>query len=129
MNWGAFAVQVLREWAPFSEETRNRRAANKRARRIRKGKCICDAELADEYCPQHGTKVLSDDTKETETMNGFKTYTGIAIALLGVVLGWLGVGESDSAALSAQIVGAIDQLLTVGGLAFAAYGRAKAQPK
>lgn len=61
-------------------------------------------------------------------MNGFKTYTGIAAAALGVVLGWLGVGETESAALSAQIVAALNELLTVGGLLFAAYGRAKAKP-
>ena len=67
---------------------------------------------------------------ETEevSMNGFKTYTGIAAAALGVVLGWLGVGDTESAALSAQIVAALNELLTVGGLLFAAYGRAKAKP-
>jgi hypothetical protein len=61
-------------------------------------------------------------------MNGFKTYTGIAVAALGMVLGWLGVGETESAALAAQLLGALDQILTVGGLLFAAYGRAKAKP-
>lgn len=59
-------------------------------------------------------------------LNGYKTYLGIATAAVGVVLGWFGVGESEAATLSAQIVGAIDQVLTVAGLALAAYGRAKA---
>lgn len=63
------------------------------------------------------------------SMKGFKTYTGILIAALGFVLGLLGLGDVESAQLSAQIVAALNEVLTVGGLAFAAYGRAKAQPK
>lgn len=63
------------------------------------------------------------------SMKGFKTYTGIAVAALGFVLGLLGLGDAESAALSAQIVSALNEILAVGGLAFAAYGRAKAQPK
>ena len=61
-------------------------------------------------------------------MQGYKTYTGIAVAVLGVLLGWLGVGESEAGTLAAQIGGVLDQVLTVGGLLFAAYGRAKAKP-
>lgn len=62
-------------------------------------------------------------------MNGFKTYTGLAVAGLGFLLTLLGVNESESAALSSQIVAALNELATAGGLLFAAYGRAKAQPK
>ena len=61
-------------------------------------------------------------------MHGYKTYTGIAVAVLGVLLGWLGVGESEATTLAGQIGSVLDQVLTVGGLLFAAYGRAKAKP-
>ena len=61
-------------------------------------------------------------------LEGKKTYLGIAAAALGIILGWLGIGQTDSAELSAQIVGAVDNVLTVGGLLLAAYGRAKAKP-
>jgi hypothetical protein len=81
---------------------------------------------------KHPLDEVSEDfnspNDEVLTMNGFKTYTGLAVAAIGMVLGWLGVGETDSAALSSQIVGALDQIVTVGGLLFAAYGRAKAKP-
>ena len=73
-------------------------------------------------------KPLLPITQEDETMQGYKTYLGIATAALGFVLGLLGISDADASTLSAQIVGALDQILTVGGLAFAAYGRAKAKP-
>ena len=59
-------------------------------------------------------------------LQGYKTYLGIATAAVGVVLGWFGLGESEASTLAAQITGALDQVLTVAGLALAAYGRAKA---
>lgn len=61
-------------------------------------------------------------------LQGKKTYLGIAAAVVGVILGWLGVGGEEGSTLATQIVGALDQILTVGGLLFAAYGRAKAKP-
>jgi hypothetical protein len=64
--------------------------------------------------------------EETEMLKGYKTYIGIATAFVGVALGWLGIGEADASSLAASIVGAVDQLITVAGLALAAYGRSKA---
>lgn len=61
-------------------------------------------------------------------LQGKKTYLGLLAAAVGVLLGWAGVGGDEAATLSQQIVGALDQVLTVGGLLFAAYGRAKAKP-
>jgi hypothetical protein len=68
---------------------------------------------------------------------GKKTYLGIAAAGIGVVLGWLGIGECDPTvvdaacqsadALSAKLVTAVNDILMVGGLALAAYGRKKAK--
>jgi hypothetical protein len=45
-----------------------------------------------------------------------------------LVLGWFGVGDAEATDLTAKIVGSLDQILTVGGLLLAAYGRAKAKP-
>jgi len=71
----------------------------------------------------------SFDTDEPGgSMNGYKTYSGIVVALIGVVLGWLGVGDTEAGTLASQIGGALDQVLTIGGLVLAAYGRAKAKP-
>ena len=112
---GAAVFGFLKAW-------NGNRKTNKALRRKRKGK---------ELTPEQGqllAKYNGQLPEEIEVMQGFKTYTGIAVAAIGMVLGWLGVGETDSAALSAQIVGALDQVLTVGGLLFAAYGRAKAKP-
>jgi hypothetical protein len=67
--------------------------------------------------------------KEGNGMQGFKTYTGILVAAIGVVLGWLGLGDAESSELAARIVAAINELLTIGGLLFAAYGRKVAKPE
>jgi hypothetical protein len=66
--------------------------------------------------------------KGEPVLQGKKTYLGIVITGVGLVMGWLGFGSEDASTLSAQLVGALDQILTVGGLLFAAYGRAKAKP-
>lgn len=68
------------------------------------------------------------DDKETGMLTGYKTYLGIATAAVGFVLGWLGLGETEASSIAAQIMGALDQVLQVGGLVLAAYGRAKAKP-
>lgn len=125
MNAGKFvgsaAVAAIKEWNPFGPEAYERRDRNKAYRKARRkfkrGETLTAEEIA-----------TLKQTVEVTTMNGFKTYTGIAVAALGFVLGLLGVGDTESAELSAKIVGALDQVLTVGGLLFAAYGRAKAKP-
>lgn len=106
----AAAVKKIRN-RPKAVARRQRRAAEKAAK---------DAA---------GGEFFPDDTEETSMFNGMKTYIGIATAAIGVVLGWLGVGQAESTELAGQIVSALDQVLTVAGLALAAYGRAKAQPK
>ena len=125
MNLGKFfgsaAVSAIREWNPLSPENYARRDRNKAYRKARKkfrrGQTLTAEEVE-----------ILNTTQEVDMLEGKKTYLGIAAAVIGVVLGWFGVLEADSAALSAQIVGALDQVLTVGGLLFAAYGRAKAKP-
>lgn len=92
---------------PLSKEARERRKAKRAARKS--GQAV----------PVEGEGI---------SMQGYKTYTGILVALIGVGLGWFGVGESEAGTLAAQIGGVIDQVLTIGGLLFAAYGRAKAKP-
>ena len=70
-------------------------------------------------------------------LEGKKTYLGIATVAIGLVLSWLGIGQCDLAAadcqsaetLATQLTGVIDQILMVGGMILAAYGRAKAKPK
>lgn len=59
-------------------------------------------------------------------LNGKKTYLGILTVIVGLVLGWVGIGDE---ALIEQVSASISDLVTVGGALFAAYGRAKAQPK
>lgn len=62
--------------------------------------------------------------KETSAMlEGKKTYLGIVIAALGVVLGWVGVGGEAEAT---QIVTHGAELV---GLLIALYGRWAAKPK
>lgn len=121
MNLGKFAVQAIKAWDPLSPEAYARRDRNKAYRKARRkqkrGETLTEQEAQILNQPQEGN------------MAGYKTYTGIVVALLGVVLGWLGVGEAEAGTLATQIGGALDQVLTVGGLLFAAYGRAKAQPK
>ena len=62
-------------------------------------------------------------------LKGKKTYIGILAAAIGFALSRLGIGGDEATALSGQIVGALEDVLTVGGLLFAAYGRAKAKPQ
>lgn len=120
MSGGAFAADFL---IRIAQRIRNRpkavaRRARKAARKAATNKP--SDELAEEF--------NSTDDKETAMLNGYKTYLGIITAAVGFVLGLFGIGDSESSALSAQLVGALDQILTVGGLLFAAYGRAKATP-
>jgi len=104
--------KLVRRLAPKFAERRARKRARQKAEK--------DAA---------GGEFFPDETEETSMFNGMRTYIGIATAAVGVVLGWLGVGQAESSELAGQIVGALDQVLTVAGLALAAYGRAKAQPK
>lgn len=58
---------------PLSKDSR-------RARRIRKGKCVCEAELADDYCPIHGTKQLPPDEDRPMTIDlGTRTSTNTVV--------------------------------------------------
>ena len=63
-------------------------------------------------------------------MEGKKTYTGIAITILGLVLGWAGIGGPDDAQ---AVVDAGANLYSTGvqlfGLLVAIYGRWAAKPK
>lgn len=70
---GAAVFGFLKAW-------RRNFAHNRRARRIRKGKCICDAELADDECPVHGTKEFVPPTEDLP-MN-----VNLLIALAGSLL-------------------------------------------
>ena len=96
------------EKRPFSKEARARRKAKRAARKSGQ-----DAPV---------------ESVEKPMLKGKKTYLGLLAAGIGIVLGWVGVGEVDASTLSAQFVAALDQILTVGGLLFAAYGRANAKP-
>lgn len=118
LNPGSLLVDIA---AAAIKKIRNRPKAV--ARRARKSARKAAANPPDEI-----DEPFFQTDKETPMLNGYKTYLGIAAALLGVVLGWLGIGETEASTLASQIVGALDQVLTVGGLALAAYGRAKAKP-
>lgn len=109
---GAAAFGFLKAW-------NSNRKANKARRRKRKGK---------ELTPEQERLIVELGEVEVSSMQGLKTYTGILVALIGVVLGWMGLGDAESAELSAKIVASLDQVITIGGLLFAAYGRAKAKP-
>jgi hypothetical protein len=67
---------------PLSKDSR-------RDRRIRKGKCICEVELADDYCPMHGTKQLSPNEERTMILQGKVTHTGAGIAASSPFVGLL----------------------------------------
>lgn len=75
--------------------------------------------------PADGAEEFQRDEDRT-MLQGYKTYIGIATAVVGVVLSWTGLNEAESAALSAQIVDALDKVLTIAGLVFATYGRTQA---
>ena len=121
MNLGKFAVQAIKEWNPLSPEAYERRDRHKAYRKARK------KQKRGEPLTEQDRQILNQ-TQEVDMLQGKKTYLGIATVAIGLVLGWLGVGEADAQGLTAQIVGSLDQILTVGGLAIAAYGRAKAKP-
>lgn len=55
-------------------------------------------------------------------MDGKKTYSGIAITALGLVLNWLGVGDESTATAIVTIC------MELGGLILATYGRWAAKP-
>lgn len=106
---------------------------SRRKRRISKGKCICDAELADEQCPIHGGSGFREE-EGGAMLKGKRTYLGIATIVVGTVLGWLGFGECDqqvvsecvsNQAMTERVMALIDELITVVGIALATYGRAK----
>jgi hypothetical protein len=58
--------------------------------------------------------------EENRVLKGKLTYTGIAVAAVSVALGWLGVGDEDTAA---QLVQHGGELV---GLVIALYGRYRA---
>ena len=110
---GAAAFGFLKAW-------NGNRKVNKALRRKRKGKPLSK---------EQERLIAGLKGREPEAlMQGYKTYTGIVVAALGMVLGWMGIGGEEASTLSAQIVGSLDQIITVAGLLFAAYGRAKAKP-
>lgn len=101
---------------PFSEGARARRKAKRAARKAQRQRQPDEAS----------GEFLSNSNEEGGiVLQGKKTYIGIATAVLGFLLARLGLGD-ESSGLSAELVGAADELLTVVGLALAAYGRAKA---
>jgi len=120
VNLGKLAVDAIKAWDPLSPEGYARRDRNKAYRKARR------KEKRGEPLDEKESQILNQ-TVEVHMLQGKKTYLGILAAGIGLVLGWVGVGD-EGGALSAQIVGALDQVLTVGGLLFAAYGRAKAKP-
>lgn len=93
--------KIVKFWLMVKPVKRIRRWRNKR--RARKGKPLLNLD-------------------EDVTMDGKKTYSGIAIALLGFVLGWLGVGGESEAT---QLVTHGSELV---GLIIATYGRYAAKP-
>ena len=115
MNVGSIIVQIIREWAPFSADKRAARKAKRTARRAKRDRQ--PDEAAGEFFQPEEDKAM---------LTGYKTYLGIATAGVGFVLGLFGIGDSEASTLAAQIIGALDQVLTVFGLALATYGRAKA---
>jgi hypothetical protein len=72
-NWGAFAVQAIREWAPFSEDSRERRQTNKARRRKRKGKTLTPEQ--EQLLEKHG-----QGPKEIPMLQGKLTHTGAGVA-------------------------------------------------
>jgi len=83
-------------------------------------------------------QAIPAEVVEESMFSGKKTYIGIATAAIGIVLGWFGLGECDPTVvdvvcqnadqLSARITASINEVITIGGLLLAAYGRAKAKP-
>lgn len=63
-------------------------------------------------------------------LNGKKTYIGIAVAAVGLLLGWLGIGGQEEAS---ELVNAGAEtwvhVIEFAGLLVATYGRWAAKPK
>lgn len=115
-------ARVALWWAdnrPFSKEAKARRKAKRAARKAARNGPQ----------PDIGAGEFFQQEEDTNMLNGYKTYIGIATAALGLALGWLGFGEAEAADVSAQIIDALDKVLTIGGLVIATYGRAKAKPQ
>jgi hypothetical protein len=130
--WGQIAGRFALWWIdhrPFSKEKRARRKAKRQVKRKRrKGETLTAEEES----------ILSKQ-EDSSMLQGKKTYLGIAAVAIGLILSWLGIGECSPAdlaaavcesadAITAKIVSSLDQVLQVGGLLLAAYGRAKAKP-
>jgi hypothetical protein len=60
-------------------------------------------------------------------MQGWKTFAGLALAAAGELAKQLGFDVAAVDALQTELVGAVDNLLVWGGLAFATYGRVVAK--
>lgn len=70
-----------------------------------------------------------DYQEDLDMLEGKKTYIGIATTLVGLLLGWLGIGGAEDAqSLVDAVVQSIDTVLQAGGLLIATYGRWKAKP-
>jgi len=129
--FGSAAMSAIREWNPLSQEAYERRDRNKAYRKARR------KAKRGETLTEQESQILNT-TQEVDMLAGKKTYLGIAAAGLGMVLGWLGLGECDPAVadaacqnadqIGARIVAAVNEIIMIGGLLFAAYGRAKAKP-
>lgn len=69
-----------------------------------------------------GKPLIEDSQEDFDMLNGKKTYIGIAIAVVGFVMNWLGIGDENTAT----------ELVTHGaelfGLLVATYGRLVAKP-
>lgn len=59
-------------------------------------------------------------------LQGYKTLIGILIALLGQVLGMLGIDLGDVGQLTETVTMTVDNLITLAGLAMTLYGRVQA---
>lgn len=69
--------------------------------------------------------------KIPELMQGKKTYTGLAIALIGTLNqngGW-GLDQATVEIMATKLVDNFDVILQLGGLVLATYGRSVAKPK
>lgn len=116
------AVRLWMEIKPV-KRIRHKLRSMRNKRRARLGKPLLKVDF-------------SDDKEFPIMLRGSLTYSGVLVALVGVVLGWLGVGEclpADAASgvcvassdLASRLVAAVDEIVTIVGIVIAARGRAR----
>lgn len=102
MNWGALLVQIVREWAPFSQE---KRAARKARRIARKSPRVRQHdELEGEFLPNGEDRRMAIDLGTRTSTNAFVGGTFLTQLYVQLVALIPGMGDIEAFLLQPESI-------------------------